>query len=233
MDRACLFRCGLIVGWLLFPVMAEARPIVFNEAFWYTFGKQNDSTDPVYVQQFRTVAKHAQRGSPIVKDIARDYAHWGRNPMNVDQFVIWRTVNGKAILGLNLARAYESNECGKPVCKPRIQFLGFNSTGYVEAPRDTQLIQKVCRSSLSDLLKIPELSTVLKTQISGKASAYSQMLVQSGKFRTRCLFPRYGTSIKVLVNPDDVAFAFQDRAMPLMYFKFNNVKGMFLPSKVQ
>lgn len=231
MDRACLFRCVVIAGWLLFPAVGQAQPIVFNQAFWYTFSKPGSSTDPAYVQQFRIVAKHVKRGDPITKDIARDYAHWGRNPLNLDQFVIWRTVNGKAILGINLARSYESNDCGKPVCKPKIQFLGFNSTGYVQAPADTKLVQKVCRASFDDLLKMPELDAVLKNQISGKAKAYAQMLAQSEKFRTRCLFPRYGTSIKVIVNPDDVAFAFQDQALPLMYFRFNNVKGMFLPSR--
>lgn len=53
-------------------------------------------------------------------DPKNDYARWGtRQDEDFTELAVWRTTNGKAILGLNLVEDFPPQGCGDGPCGPK------------------------------------------------------------------------------------------------------------------
>jgi hypothetical protein len=167
---------------------------------------------------------------PTVQDNANAYARWGDRRDSFVEVAIWRTTNGKAIVGVNAVKP-PVDTCGDYPCGPAAAFLGYDGQRYVQPGEDTVDIEIGCTGILRvpDETDAPELSRVLRAA-QGRVKSYAKFLRGGGPVGTMCIFPQHGTTITVAVRNSNIAFASKGRVLPLYYFKFDKVKGTFTPS---
>ena len=167
---------------------------------------------------------------PTVQDNVNSYARWGDRRDSFTEIAIWRTTNGKAIVGVNAVKP-PVDACGDYPCGPAVAFLGFDGQRYVEPPEDTVDIEGACTGILRvpDETDTPVLARAMQAG-QNRLKSSAKFLRGAGPVGTMCIFPQHGTTITVAVRNSDIAFAFKGRVLPLYYFKFDKVKGTFTPS---
>ncbi|MCD0157181.1 hypothetical protein [Deinococcus sp. 6GRE01] len=165
--------------------------------------------------------------APALQDNANAYARWGERRSTFSELAIWRTTNGKAIIGVNTAFPPRA-ACGDYPCGPTAAFIAWNGTQYVAPPEDTELIAGSCANALATDLPLSTADKRLYAAAQARLRTYRPYLRDPNSTpRSMCIFPQHGTTITVAVLNTDVVFAHQDTILPLYYYTFDKVKGTF------
>lgn len=175
---------------------------------------------------------------PTVYDLQNSYARWGNLDGYYTEVAIWRTTNGKALVGVNYVGPRPST-CGDYPCVSVMEVFGHNSTRFVDASDDAHAMAQACSAEVRDVLLLTDYGNaadflppnVLKSaQANYRRYAEASWLIDSKSARTQCFLPRKGTSVMVGIATDSIVFAQKQRPMPLFYVKFDPVRGTFTPS---
>ena len=216
---------------LLSPA-AQGRRISFQEVFKLVTASQVGSNVPQSPLLDLDYWRDYRSQGPLFFDPKNDYARWGsRQELEFTELAVWRTTNGKAIIGLNLAGHFVEGPCGDGPCGPQASFVGFDGTRFQQVRNDTAELTSACKGDLETLLNPKAgLDRSLRVGIAANFRKYAPKLIGPQAWDTRCFFPQHGTSVTVAVHPEMLAFAYRDQVLPVFYFKFDKVKGTFSPS---
>ena len=220
----------LLSSAVLCSVSAEARRIGFDQVVKLVTSEPKVSSGAITpLDEWQGWGLYRSR-EVFFSDPKNDYARWGtRQDEDFTELAVWRTTNGKAILGLNLVEDFPPQGCGDGPCGPKAFFVGFNGSQFISIQKDTKLIETACQGEGYDQLfyAYPRFSQSFRSAVQARFKAYQSKLISPKATATICLFPQHGTSITVALHPSFVAFAQRDKVLPLYYFKFDKTKGQF------
>ncbi|WP_221089371.1 hypothetical protein [Deinococcus aquaedulcis] len=199
-------------------------------AFLNTVAKLRDNSHNLPDFWFNPLVLLPKNTKPTVQDNTNAYARWGDRRSRFTELAIWRTTNGKAIVGINTVFTPRAG-CGDYPCGPAAAFLGWDGTRYVDPPDDTLNISSSCKSPFPfDGGPVsPDEAKVYQTA-RARLKSYGPYLRSNESAGGMCIFPQHGTTITVAVLNTDLAFAYQGRVLPLYYYRFDKVKGTFTMS---
>lgn len=166
---------------------------------------------------------------PTVQDNANAYVRWGAHSGSFVEVAIWRTVGGRAIVGVNAVKPHVQL-CADFPCGPAAVFLGYDGRRYVPPGAVTLGLEAGCSGHLlrpgrSDP---PALRSALQAA-QARLRTYPAAFTDRNVTPVMCIFPRYGTTVTVAVHTTDLPAA-RGRIFPLYYFRFDPVRGTFTPS---
>lgn len=168
-------------------------------------------------------------GTPSVRDNANAYVRWGDHADSFVEVAIWRTVGGRAIVGVNAVKSHVQR-CADYPCGPAAAFLGYDGQTYVPPGDSTLDLEEGCSGRLRtpDGTDAPELTRALQAA-QARLETYRAALKDRHLTAVMCVFPRYGTTVTVALQTTDLAAA-RGRIFPLYYFRFDKVRGTFTAS---
>ncbi|MVN88502.1 hypothetical protein GO986_17310 [Deinococcus sp. HMF7620] len=168
-------------------------------------------------------------GTPTVQDNANAYVRWGDHTGSFVEVAIWRTVGGRAIVGVNAVKPHVQL-CADFPCGPAAAFIGYDGRAYVPPSAATLGLEVGCNGllPLPSRTDSPALRAALHAA-QARLRSYRVALKDRNLASVMCVFPRYGTTVTVAVHTTDLAAA-RGRIFPLYYFRFDQVRGTFTPS---
>lgn len=166
---------------------------------------------------------------PTVQDNANAYVRWGDHSGSFVEVAIWRTVDGRAIVGVNAVEPH-LQRCVDFPCGPAAVFLGYDGRRYVPPGAVTLDLEAGCSGLLPQPGRSdpPALRSALQAA-QARLRTYPAAFTDGNQPPVMCIFPRYGTTVTVAVNTTDLPAA-RGRIFPLYYFRFDPVRGTFTPS---